>query len=163
MSFWVGWWSLSIVPIALFPRLRFRCPLAGSRKERKSRGSRVPPWDTVVAKVRGWWLQRGFVPGSQGNISTSFRYPWMRSQDFFTPKIQQNPMGIFLRRISFCNFRVYFGSQFGENFLVPFPLRFSAVGWHSTWRRCSTIKGGGNEHTDTCQTHVPDLSCDIVV
>ena len=79
------------------------------------------------------------MPGSQGNISTTFRCPWMRSQDFFTPKIQQNPMGIFLRRISFCNFRVYFGSQFGCQL------------WDGTPHDADVqpSKGGGETNTQT--------------
>lgn len=132
---------------------------------RQSQGKEKPGVPAAVGWLRegkGVMVTRGFVPGRQGNISTTFRYPWMRSQDFH-PQNPAESYGIFEKNF-FLQLRVYFGSQFGDIFLVPFPLRFSAVGWHSTLTQMFNHQRGGETNTQTPAKLMSQICpCDIVV
>ena len=118
----------------------------------------------VVAKVTGMMVTPE-VLCQEARVTFQQHFDALRwGPKIFLPPKSSRILWVFLRRISFCNFKSWddFGCILGHSsgifFLVPFPVQ--RRGWHSTMSQMFNHQrgGGGNEHADTCQTHVPDLS-----
>ena len=114
----------------------------------------------VVAKVTGMMVTPE-VLCQEARVTFQQHFDALRwgPKIFLPPKIQQNPMGIFEKNFFLQLqvlrwFWVYFGSQFGVIFLVPFPVQ--RRGWHSTLSQMFNHQRGGGE-TNT-HRHLPN-SC----
>lgn len=83
---------------------------------------------------------------------------------FFYPQNPAESYGYFFEKNFFLQLSGVFWVTVRGHFFGTLPTSVVSCGMalHMT-QMFNHQRGGGNEHTDTCQTHVPDLSCDIVV